>query len=256
MSFLLFFARPAPRRDSLRPFSQGATGGASATPGFASAARLCQAGDMTHSKLAAFAPLAAFAVLAGCGSDPAPASTEPQDAFWAALSSHCGQAYGGRLTEGDERDAEMRGAEMAMHVRECSEREIKVPFHIRQDDGTWDRSRTWVLTRTDGGLRLKHDHRHEDGSEDAVTMYGGDTADAGTARAQDFPVDQESIDMFRREGLDVSVTNIWRVEVDPAGTRDGRYAYQLKREGENGRLFRVEFDLSNPIQPPPAPWGH
>ena len=34
-------------------------------------------------------------------------------------------------------------------------------------------------TTTATGLRLKHDHRHEDGHPDKVTLYGGDTADAG-----------------------------------------------------------------------------
>jgi hypothetical protein len=199
-----------------------------------------------------FAPMLA---LAACIGDPAPEPADPQGAFWAALSSHCGKAYAGALVSDEEADAAMRGVEMAMHVRECGEREIRVPFHVRQADGDWDRSRTWVLTRTETGLRLKHDHRHEDGTPDAVTMYGGDTADAGTARAQDFPVDAESVALFRREGLDVSVTNVWRVEVDPAGTPGGRFAYQLSREGENARLSRVEFDLTREIEAPPAPWG-
>jgi hypothetical protein len=205
------------------------------------------------------APLAALIVpllaLTACIGDPAPEPADPQGAFWAALSSHCGKAYAGALVSDEEADAAMRGAEMAMHVRECGEREIRVPFHVRQEDGEWDRSRTWVLTRTETGLRLKHDHRHEDGTPDAVTMYGGDTAGAGTARAQDFPVDAESVALFQREGLDVSVTNVWRVEVDPAGTPGARFAYQLSREGENARLFRVEFDLTREIEPPPAPWG-
>ena len=48
-----------------------------------------------------------------------------------------------------------------MHVRECSEDAIRIPFHVGED-----RSRTWVVTRTANGLRLKHDHRHEDGSEE------------------------------------------------------------------------------------------
>ena len=213
---------------------------------------------MTHRLFAALAPfaLAPAAILAACASPaPEPAQEDPQSAFWDALSSHCGKAYAGALVSDEELDADMRGAEMAMHVRQCSDERIAIPFHIRQADGTWDRSRTWLLTRTEGGLRLKHGHRHEDGSEDAVTMYGGDTADEGTARAQDFPVDEESVAMFLREGLDVSVTNVWRVEVDPAGTADARYAYQLTREGENSRLFRVEFDLTSEIEAPPAPWG-
>ncbi len=204
--------------------------------------------------------LAPAMALAACATAPsqtaATGAATPQDQFWAALSSHCGKAYAGGLTSNEAPDADMRGMEMTMHVRECSDERIAVPFHIRQADGSWNRSRTWLITRTADGLRLKHDHRHEDGSEDAVTMYGGDTATPGTARVQDFPVDAESVAMFRREGLDVSVTNVWRVAVDPAGAEKPEFAYRLMREAPNARNFRVAFDLSQPIPAPPAPWGH
>jgi hypothetical protein len=210
-------------------------------------------------------PAAALSLLllAGCstlgGPAPLPPSAPAQDQFFAALSSHCGLAYRGRLVSSDAADADMAGREMVMHVRTCSASQIAVPFHVQNADGTWDRSRTWLITRTEGGagLRLKHDHRHADGSADAVTFYGGDTANAGTARVQEFPVDAESIAMFRAGGLTASVTNVWRVEVDPAprggrGASDPRFAYQLSRAN---RLFRVEFDLSRPLPTPPAPWG-
>ena len=58
--------------------------------------------------------------------------------------------------------------------RSCDLAEIRIPFHVGED-----RSRTWVMTPTSVGLRLKHDHRHEDGSEDEVTQYGGDTRGTG-----------------------------------------------------------------------------
>lgn len=211
--------------------------------------------------------LGAIPALAACtpAADEAAEAATPQDAFWTALSSHCGTAYGGELVSDDEADADLQGAGMVMEVRDCSDAEIRVPFHIADADlaDGWNRSRTWVFTRTDTdgqpGLRLKHDHRHEDGESDAVTMYGGDTADAGIARGQEFPVDAESIALFEREGLDVSVTNVWRVEVDPKGAAGAQFAYQLKRTVEGGapepRLFRVEFDLTNPVESPPAPWG-
>lgn len=207
--------------------------------------------------------IAALALTACGEADAPPAESNPQDAFWAALSSHCGNAYEGRLASNDAADADMVDSAMVMHVRKCSDTAISVPFHIQQADGEWDRSRTWVLTRTgtgpDAGIRLKHDHRHKDGEPDAVTMYGGDTADAGTAAAQQFPVDQFSIDMFKREGLDVSVTNVWQVEVDPAEAEGAEFAYQLTRTVEGGapepRFFRVEFNLTKPVDPPPAPWG-
>jgi hypothetical protein len=33
-------------------------------------------------------------------------------------------------------------------------------------------SQNWVLTIKNDRIQLKHDHRHEDGSEDAVTQPG------------------------------------------------------------------------------------
>jgi hypothetical protein len=106
-----------------------------------------------------------------------------------------------------------------------------------------------VITRTASGLRLKHDHRHEDGSPDESTMYGGDTAQAGTAIRQEFPVDAESVAMFGRLGMTASVTNTWAIEIVPGE----QFVYELSRPG--GRLFQVEFDLSKPVPAPPAPWG-
>ncbi|MEZ0469331.1 hypothetical protein [Luteimonas salinilitoris] len=174
----------------------------------------------------------------------------PPDAFLARLAQHCGQAFAGRIVANEPAPAgpdDFEGKPLIMHVRGCDDpaRELQVPFHVGDD-----RSRTWLLTRTDTGLRLKHDHRHEDGSDDAVTMYGGDTAGAGTAQRQEFPVDAESIALFEREGLDASVTNTWAMEIEP----ERRFLYELSRPG--GRLFQVEFDLTAPVDLPAAPWGH
>lgn len=178
-------------------------------------------------------------------SDPA-VQVAPVDAFLTAIASHCGQAFEGRVrvdTPATPDDA-FSGKTLVMHVRECGADEIRIPFHVGED-----RSRTWVLTRTDAGLRLKHDHRHEDGSSDAVTMYGGDTATAGSVRRQEFPVDAESIANFQREGLTASLNNTWAIEIEPGKV----FLYELSRP--NGRLFQVEFDLSRPVPAPPAPWG-
>jgi len=188
-------------------------------------------------------------VLSACAT-PAPApspGTTPQDAFFERLGTLCGKAFTGRVaidtpaTPGPNPFADKA---LVMHVRECNERELRIPFHVGDD-----RSRTWVITRTDSGLRLKHDHRHEDGSNDASTMYGGDTAAAGTASRQEFPVDQYSIDMFAKAGNTASATNTWAMEIES----DRAFVYELSRPG--GRLFRVEFDLTRPIAAPPPPWG-
>ena len=177
------------------------------------------------------------AVASACARTPS-----PQDAFMGAVARHCGKAYEGRLVSSDAQDAAIAKERLVMHVRECSQNQLRIPFHVGAD-----RSRSWVLTRTDAGLRLKHDHRHEDGSEDAVTQYGGDAAAQGTAERQEFPVDAFSVDLFRRENLAQSVTNIWALEIT-----DAIFAYELRREG---RFFRVEFDLDAPVPPPPPPWG-
>jgi len=176
------------------------------------------------------------------------ASTQPADQFMARIAQYCGQAFAGRVaanvpTPDDDPFADQT---LVMHIRECSDNEIRIPFHVGDD-----RSRTWILTRTNDGLRLKHDHRHEDGSDDAVTMYGGDTEDEGTSIRQEFPVDQFSIDMFTRGDMLVSLTNVWAMEIVP----DELFVYELARRDSN-RLFRVEFDLTTPVPTPPDPWGH
>ena len=194
-------------------------------------------------------------ILAGCGAPP-----EVEHDFWSALQSHCGKAFVGQLVSEDEADADFRNAEMVMHVSECGEDRVAIPFHVKPAGSDWDRSRTWLVTRTEQGFRLKHDHRHEDGESDAVTMYGGDSIPPGTRQTQDFPVDSESIALFEREGLAASVTNVWSIEVDPAGTENATFAYQLRRYEAEGapedRHFRVEFDLTRPVPPPPPAWGH
>lgn len=170
--------------------------------------------------------------LSGCATT---SSETPQDAFFANLSALCGKAFEGRVVTTDAADADFAGKRLLMRVKDCSANEVRIPFSVGED-----RSRTWVITRTATGLRLKHDHRHEDGTEDVLTQYGGDTAAPGTSMRQEFPVDQFSIDLFTRENRTVSNTNVWAVEVHPGHI----YAYELRRAN---RHFRVEFDLTKPV---------
>jgi hypothetical protein len=172
---------------------------------------------------------------------PQPAS--PQDEFFARLAALCGQSFAGHVVSTDAQDADFASQPLVMQVRECSDTEIRIPFHVGDDH-----SRTWVITRTETGLRLKHDHRHEDGSEDVLTQYGGDTLSEGTPSRQEFPADQFSKDLFIAQDIPQSATYVWAVEVNP----DATYVYELRREG---RHFRVAFDTTAPVAPPPAPWG-
>ena len=189
--------------------------------------------------------LITFFLLAACAGTLQP-PIQPADRFMAQVQALCGKAFEGRLVTTDPTDADMGSQRLVMHVRECRPGEVRIPFHVGDD-----RSRTWIITRTASGLRLKHDHRHADGSPDELTMYGGDTASPGTASRQEFPVDAESIALFTRTGRNVSNTNVWAMEVAPA-----TFAYELRRPPvPGGRFFRVEFDLTRPVDPPPPPWG-
>ena len=197
-------------------------------------------------------PAALACALAACVSTAGSTSkvaAAPADAFLAAIARHCGQAFAGRIIANtpktDAPDA-FAGKALVMHVRGCDGpmRQLRIPFHVGDD-----RSRTWVLTRTASGLRLKHDHRHADGKPDVQTMYGGDTVQPGTETRQEFPVDAESIALFGRTGSLASVTNTWAIEIEPGR----RFVYELRRPG--GRLFQVEFDLAVAVALPPPPWG-
>ena len=94
------------------------------------------------------------------------------------------------------------------------------------------------------GRIFAHDHRHQDGSEDAVTQYGGDTPNAGSPTRQEFYADAHTAAL-----IPAASTNIWTIEVTPTA-----FSYGLRREGTD-RRFRVEFDLTTPVPAPPAPWG-
>jgi len=163
----------------------------------------------------------------------------PQEVFWSSLQEHCGQAYEGRVVENHPPDPSIDSQPLTMHVRSCGEREIRIPFFVGED-----RSRTWVFRRTPEGLRLKHDHRHEDGSEDEVTQYGGDTVGPGDRTAQSFHADRYTMSL-----IPAAATNVWTVRFE-----DGTFVYELERKGTE-RRFRAEFDLTRPVATPPPPWG-
>lgn len=184
--------------------------------------------------------------LAACASGDAPPEQDttvalsPQDSFFTALASMCGQAFEGRVAEDSQADSAFAASTLVMHVRECTDSVLRVPFHVGEN-----RSRTWVISRTATGLRLKHDHRHEDGSEDSVTQYGGDSPGMGSGTRQEFAADAHTAAL-----IPAAATNVWSIELSPGSS----YTYGLRREGTDRRFF-VAFDLSRPVAAPPAPWG-
>jgi len=197
----------------------------------------------TSLRITMFATLLSVSAMLGCAStnQRPPQLADEQQRFWEALESLCGQAFEGRVVTDTTGNPDFQRLPMIMHVRRCEDGRIMVPFHVADD-----RSRTWIITRTEHGLRLKHDHRHEDGSEDDLTQYGGDTQHRGSATRQEFHADAHTATL-----LPEAATNVWTIDLEPGF----QYAYALRREGTT-RRFRVEFDLTRPVTPPPAPWGH
>lgn len=161
--------------------------------------------------------------------------------FWNTLQKHCGKAYGGEIIEGATEGDGFTGEKLVMHVRSCEGNTIKVPFFVGDD-----KSRTWVFTMTEDKLiRLKHDHRLKDGTEDEVTQYGGTSSNTGLATIQFFPADQETADL-----IPYASNNVWWITVD-----EKSFTYNLRRIGTD-RLFSVKFDLTKEVSTPGAPWGH
>ena len=180
-------------------------------------------------------PIALLLTLLLAGS----AQANPAADYWQALTSLCGQAFAGQLVDAPA-DDDFAGKSLVMHVRDCSENRIRIPFVVGGD-----LSRTWVLTRNGDRITLKHDHRHADGSHDDITMYGGTSTTAGRAGEQFFPADEET-----REIIEPAFANVWTMKVEAGEV----FTYGLWRLG-TPRVFRVDFDLSQPVKPPPAPWG-
>lgn len=184
-----------------------------------------------------------LALLLGVLAHDAGAAERAADAFFERLRELCAQSFAGRVevdrpppTAPDP----FAGKLLRMHVGSCRDDELRLPFDVGDD-----RSRIWVLRRSAAGLRLIHEHRHEDGSADRLTGYGGASRSGGNPSRQEFPADAESIALFRAEGRAASISNVWALEF----AAEQQFVYELARP--DGRLFRVVFDLRRPLAAPP-----
>lgn len=158
--------------------------------------------------------------------------------FWDNLKSHCGNAYEGAVIEAPENDS-FRGKKLVIYLQKCSENLIKIPFSVGEN-----KSRTFVLRLGNNRIQLKHDHRHEDGTSDKVTMYGGTSTNIGLPTIQFFPADQETADLIPYASM-----NVWWITLNETSL-----TYNLKRIGTD-RLFSIEFDLTKTVETPSAHWG-
>lgn len=169
---------------------------------------------------------------------------DEQAHYFEAFQALCGQAFAGAVVMDNRNDQRFADKKIILHIRDCSDREIRMPMHVGNDH-----SRTFILSRIPEGLLFKHDHRHEDGSPDALTFYGGVATHQGTATKQSFPVDEETKRLFTEHGLAVSLDNVWTISFIPGKS----ISYELKRPN---REFRIKFDLNNKVSNPPVAWGY
>lgn len=158
--------------------------------------------------------------------------------FWKSLKALSGKAFEGQLVSAPAND-DFAGKKLVMHVLFADEETILIPFNVGDN-----RSRTWILKYKNGSIELKHDHRHEDGTNDKVTMYGGTSTNTGTPNMQVFPADQETVAV-----IPAAFSNAWWITVDSTA-----YTYNLRRLGTD-RLFTVSFDLTKEVEIPLPSWG-
>jgi hypothetical protein len=158
--------------------------------------------------------------------------TKTQRGFLVNLASLCGKSFRGGETYMAPGRESWADRDFVMHVTVCEADRVYIPFHLDQD-----RSRTWMFLVEDEGLRFRHDHRHEDGTPEDQTMYGGYADGKGTEYRQNFPADD-----YTTELLKDTLGREWRVILDEDMTS---FTYQLLYSAE--LIFEAVFDLTAPI---------
>ncbi len=164
-----------------------------------------------------------------------------QLAFWENIQSYCGNAYEGILADATPYYQSFDADKIVIHFRNCTDTLTHISLHL--DD---DHSRNLLITKQPGTLQLKHDHRHEDGTEDDITQYGGMANSPGLENRQIFYADEHTADI-----LPLRHDNFWFVDL----MDDETLAYGVHWP-KQGNSIRMEFDISTPIEAPPTPWGY
>lgn len=180
--------------------------------------------------IAGCAALAALLLtLAGCrGTGAHREDSVNAGLFLARLAALEGMTFEGQVDESFTPRNPFEGERLVMHVEQANSQGARIALRVGED-----RSRTWVLTRSHGGLHLRHDHRDPDGTPHSPTDYGGHAAPGGSPYRQRFPADSATAKM-----LPEAATNEWVMEIVPGS----RFVYQLTRHGEP--RFRAIFDLT------------
>lgn len=168
-------------------------------------------GSVYYCLIAILPPMSAFGTLLP--------QQEAQTTFFQKMGVLCGATFAGYSTFPDDPDDAFAGKKLVAKFKKCTPNEIRISFAVGEDT-----SRTWVLTQSEKGLLLKHDHRHADGTPDEITMYGGWADDRGTPFTQYFPADAHT-----KALIPAAATNVWQLRFDP---KEKTLTYDLKRHGK------------------------
>ena len=176
--------------------------------------------------------VAVLVFLAAAGDVPAAPDANGHRSFFENLKKLCGQRFEGKTDFPQNADHPLVGKRLVMSVETCSESEVRIPFRVDED-----KSRTWILTLTDKGLLLKHDHRHLDGTPDKVTMYGGWAGADGTGEWHRFPADDATAKLIPE-----AAGNVWILRID---LEQKRFSYELERDKQP--RYKATFDLRKSV---------
>lgn len=142
-----------------------------------------------------------------------------QDKFFNNMSGMCGKSFSGYSTFPKDPEHDFAGKLLVAKFISCEKNQIRIKFDVGSDQ-----SRTWVITKSSKGLLLKHDHRHEDGTPDKITNYGGWASDRGTPWMQHFMADGETAKLIPEAS-----TNVWMLYYNP---QTETLTYDLKRHSK------------------------
>lgn len=174
---------------------------------------------MKKSPASLVAALGIYVATATFVSTVAAQSSSALNAYFDNLSSVCGSQFVGEMTFPTEGQDSFMGKRLVADFQQCSGEEIRVPFAVGDDT-----SRTWVFSRSDKSLVLKHDHRHPDGTPDEITDYGGEADNSGSALSQSFPADAHTQALIPEAS-----SNVWMISLSEDKTQ---LTYHLERHGK------------------------
>jgi hypothetical protein len=163
--------------------------------------------------------LATFAAVSSAAAEDAAGVRDAQKAFFENVKKLCGESFEGVTEFPPDPDHDFAGKKLVMFIETCTEEEIRIPFRVGDDT-----SRTWVLTLSDKGLLLKHDHRDPDGTPHEQTMYGGWAGKDGTALQQHFAADEHTAKL-----IPDAATNVWTLTISED---EQQFRYALERHAK------------------------